>query len=196
MATHEFSHLLLPYPGQDAIWLSEGLASYYQNALRARQGILSDKTAWQKLIEGLQRGQADNRHPQLRLDEISPKMRMTRSFMRVYWSGVAYYLFVDVQLRQASQNQQSLDSVLAQFGRCCYPANGRMDSTALIKKLDEVSQTSFFSQAYTHFANSHQLPNPTPLLNKLGVHLSEGKVRYREATWAGVREAIMAADPP
>ena len=30
-ATHEFSHLLFPYISRDDAWLSEGLASYYQN---------------------------------------------------------------------------------------------------------------------------------------------------------------------
>ncbi len=35
-AVHELSHLLLPYVNSDDIWLSEGVATYYQNVLRAR----------------------------------------------------------------------------------------------------------------------------------------------------------------
>ena len=48
-ATHEFSHLLLPYVSRRDRWLSEGLASYYQNVLRARDGRLSETDAWRKL---------------------------------------------------------------------------------------------------------------------------------------------------
>jgi hypothetical protein len=40
--THEFSHLLFPYISRSDAWLSEGLASYYQNILRARPG----KNCW------------------------------------------------------------------------------------------------------------------------------------------------------
>ena len=40
-AAHELSHLYLPYPGQPDIWLSEGLATYYQNIIQARSGLPS-----------------------------------------------------------------------------------------------------------------------------------------------------------
>ena len=33
-ASHEFAHLLLPYVSDK--WVSEGVASYYQNVLQAR----------------------------------------------------------------------------------------------------------------------------------------------------------------
>lgn len=40
-ATHELSHMLLPYVASRDRWLSESLASYYQNVLRARDGRLA-----------------------------------------------------------------------------------------------------------------------------------------------------------
>ena len=55
-ASHELSHLLLPYISRREAWLGEGFASYYQNVLRARAGMLSQREAWQKLHAGFERG--------------------------------------------------------------------------------------------------------------------------------------------
>ena len=40
---HELAHLLIPYRGWGDAWFSEGLASYYQNILQARAGILTEQ---------------------------------------------------------------------------------------------------------------------------------------------------------
>jgi hypothetical protein len=58
-AVHELVHLYIPYPGDADIWLSEGLATYYQNILRTRTGVLSEKQAWQNFYNGFMRGQVD-----------------------------------------------------------------------------------------------------------------------------------------
>jgi hypothetical protein len=47
-AAHELSHLFHPYLGDDGRWLAEGLASYYQNVLRARSGLLEEADAWRR----------------------------------------------------------------------------------------------------------------------------------------------------
>ena len=41
-AFHELSHLLIPYRGHGDLWFSEGLATYYQNIIQARAGVLSE----------------------------------------------------------------------------------------------------------------------------------------------------------
>lgn len=100
-AYHEFSHLLIPYRGWGDMWFSEGLASYYQNILQARHGLIDEREMWQRLYEGFMRGR-DNRRPDLSLAELSPRMRENRSFMRVYWSGAWYFLRADTALRRRS----------------------------------------------------------------------------------------------
>ena len=59
-ATHEFSHMLMPYVSIRDRWLSEGIASYYQNVLRARNGRLTETKAWQKPIRRIQAGRKCN----------------------------------------------------------------------------------------------------------------------------------------
>ncbi|TLY51812.1 MAG: hypothetical protein E6K53_06245, partial [Gammaproteobacteria bacterium] len=55
MAVHELSHLMHPYLGDRGAWLAEGLATYYQNVLRARGGIYTPQQAWQELGDGFRR---------------------------------------------------------------------------------------------------------------------------------------------
>src|SRR5690349_3931578 len=55
-AVHELSHLMHPYLGDRGTWLAEGLATYYQNVLRARSGMLTPAQAWDRLYQGFKRG--------------------------------------------------------------------------------------------------------------------------------------------
>ena len=45
-AAHEFSHLFIPFPGNQDSWFSEGLATYLQNTLRVRAGMLTEQQGW------------------------------------------------------------------------------------------------------------------------------------------------------
>lgn len=193
VAVHEFSHLLLPFAGEDDIWLSEGLATYYQNVLRARHNMLSEAMAWQKLLEGFKRGKNDIKYNHLNLASLSPIMRETGSYMRVYWSGTAYFLALDVKLRQQSKNQTSLDSVLAKFHQCCLPSKRRWTGAALVAKLDELSDSQVFSEYYQRYRGLQQHPDIKPLLKQLGVSLSwRGVSIVNEAPLKDIRKAIMS----
>jgi len=97
-ATHEFSHMLVPYISSRDRWLSEGLASYYQNVLLARNGQFTETEAWQKLYEGFKRGENGTHGGSL----AQATRDGWRSTMRVYWSGAALMLMADIQLREVS----------------------------------------------------------------------------------------------
>ena len=94
-AVHEFSHLAHPYLGVRGRWLAEGLASYHQNLLRARAGLLAPEEAWQKLDAGFRRGEAVGGGPTL--DAMG---RQRGGTMRVYWAGAVYWLEMDLTLRR------------------------------------------------------------------------------------------------
>ena len=117
-AYHELSHLFIPYPGIADIWFSEGLASYYQNILQVRAGLLTPEQARQKLSAAFGRGRDDDDHADLSLGELSAVMRERHAFMRVYWSGALYFLDADIRLRRLD-NPMTLDDVLREFASCC-----------------------------------------------------------------------------
>ncbi|MCE3001261.1 MAG: hypothetical protein LW860_00980 [Xanthomonadaceae bacterium] len=129
-AHHEFAHLLHPYLGERGRWLSEGLASYYQNVLRARGGSLAPHEAWSRLAAGFARGRAATPPDAASLERVAAT-RLRGSTMRVYWAGAAFWLEADLALRA---HASSLDEVLARFHAahgdhdCCWTPESWIDA--------------------------------------------------------------------
>ena len=108
VGVHELSHLLLPPLHSKDAWLAEGMASYYQQTLRGRAGLLSVEESWGLLIDGFDRGSRASRDMTLRV--ASERMRTEFTYLHVYWGGAAVVLQLDVALRQGGS---SLDAVVA-----------------------------------------------------------------------------------
>lgn len=190
-ATHEFSHLLLPYVARRDRWLSEGLASYYQNVLRARDGRLSERQAWQKLYEGFQRGVAATRPESLA--EAAAGGR--GSTMRVYWSGAAMMLQADTALRARTGGEQTLDTALARLRDCCWEDGKLWRARELLATLDRLTGTDVFLTVYRNNVERPAFPDFEPIFAALGLEDREGRVRIvRDAPLAGVRNGIMRGD--
>lgn len=170
-APHEFSHLFHPYPGQGNAWFGEGLASYYQNILRARFGTLSEQEAFQKLYNGFQRGTKSQQRTRLSLKRASRNMRINHSYMHVYWGGAAYFLNVDVRLHQASGGKQSLDEVWLSFKHCCLNPEKYWPLQTLIPKLDELSGTTIFSDEHARIIDSPTFPDYQQSFEQLGIEV-------------------------
>ena len=189
-ATHEFAHMLLPYVSSGDRWLSEGLASYYQNILRARDGRLSEESAWRKLNAGFRRGIRDTDRG-MSLAEVSRRMRSEGAFMRVYWSGAAVMLLADVRLRARSEGQQSLDTALAALRECCFANGHTWRARELFRKLDQLTGTDIFTDLYAEHARSEDFPDIQPTYQALGVEADSRWIGLQdEARLADVRRAI------
>ncbi|MEX0916367.1 MAG: hypothetical protein WDZ60_10760, partial [Wenzhouxiangellaceae bacterium] len=106
---HEFAHLLIPFPGNDDIWFTEGFASYYQYLLQSRAGVITERKAWHELLDGFERGERDRSGRGRTLRSLSPDMWRERAHKRVYWTGAAFFLRVDTRLRTESGGRHSLD---------------------------------------------------------------------------------------
>ena len=175
-ATHEFSHLFLPYINWKNRWLSEGFASYYQNLLMARGGEYSEQYAWQKLYDGFMRGKGS-------APELSPNSAAREGRggnMKVYWSGAALFFAADVELRLLSNNKTSLDTTLDKLQKCCLPSGKAWSGTRLMRKLDELSNTRVFSDLYKEYANSATFVDFEKSFAVLGISISNGKVNLSD----------------
>ncbi|MBT8142830.1 MAG: hypothetical protein HKN88_08605 [Gammaproteobacteria bacterium] len=171
-ATHEFSHLLLPYVKWKNRWLSEGFASYYQNILMARNGFYTEQSAWQKLHDGFMRGKRA-------VPELSPNAAAQGSWggtMKIYWSGAALAFLADVQLRELSNHTKSLDTALDALQRCCLPSTRSWSGSQLMRKLDQLSETTVFSDLYTRYANNDEFVPFEQAYAKLGIEIKNQKV--------------------
>jgi hypothetical protein len=175
---HELAHLLIPYKGSGDAWFSEGLASYYQNILQARSGVIDEQTMWQKLYDGYRRGLADERFRDRPLQEVSSAMRREGGFMRVYWSGAWYFLAADVRLRQQSRGRLSLDGALQKLNGCC--ADDSLPVTDIVSRLDELNRVILFQGLYDEMVVSREIPPYEPLFSSLGISIAEGQVRLQQ----------------
>jgi len=191
---HELSHLLHPYVAAGGSWLPEGIASYYQNVLRARAGLITAQTAWRKLNAGFVRGLKQTTGERSLVNATRAMMRRGE-YMRVYWSGAAMALIADVELREQSGGTVSLDTILDQLSRCCLPATRRWDPGELMAEMDRIAGSDVFMRLYEDYVRRPVFPDVRDTYRALGIDagakpLDDGT--NRDA--AKLRSAIMGGD--
>jgi predicted metalloprotease with PDZ domain len=192
-ATHEFSHLMLPYIEQQHRWVSEGFAQYYQNVLLARSGAYDTQKAWQELYDGFERGRKSR-------PELSPNaatiagMRSAR--MKIYWSGAALALMADVTLRERSGGKESLDDVMSRLQSCCLPSRRVWSAPEFFATLDTLAGEPVFMPLYRRYADTAGFPDVRPLFTRLGLKVTDDTVRLqRGGDLQRIRIAITKTDP-
>ena len=191
-AVHELSHLLLPYVNSDDIWLSEGVATYYQNVMRARSGRTSTLETWQRLHAGFVRGM-ESAHG-MTLAQATESMYRDGTYMRVYWEGAAMLLIADVRLRQMTAGKQSLDTALAALNDCCAMTDRAWSARGLFDKLDEVTGTRIFGEIYDQHVASRNFPDLSQTYRALGIATGTGGIEFStEDREVRLRDAIMGA---
>jgi hypothetical protein len=192
-AVHELSHLLLPYVAPEDAWLSEGSASYFQNVLRARAGMIPEQEAWQRLHSGFRRGMRSM--PGITLADATERMFRDGGFMRVYWHGAAMMLIADQRLRARTAGRESLDTALAKLGECCLaPADGWQAST-LFAKLDALTGTSVFDELLSE-RNASRFPDLSETYRRLGLRVAADgdTIELVDGEQQGDRDAIMRGE--
>ena len=194
-AVHELSHLLLPYVNSDDIWLSEGVATYFQNILRARSGRMTALDAWQRLHAGFVRGMESAQG--LTLAQATESMYRDDTYMRVYWEGAAMLLIADVRLRQMTAGKQSLDTALAALNDCCAATERAWSARELFDKLDEVTGTHIFGEIYDQHVASRNFPDLSQTYRALGITLGAKGIEFStEDRESRLRDAIMDTGVP
>jgi hypothetical protein len=189
---HELSHLLHPRIEDRGRWLYEGIASYYQSLLRARGGLLPPARAWDRLHAGFRRG--------IRATEWGESLAEVSAgggeYMRVYWSGAAVALLADLELRQRSSGEQSLDTVLAAFAGCCLPAQRWWGTAEFIDELDALAGGDTFRRLTDAHLRSDRFPDLAEAYRALGLMAAGDKhVELSDDAQARVlRRGIMGAD--
>lgn len=184
---HELSHLLHPYLGDErGRWLSEGLASYYQNLLRSRTGRMTPEHAWERLFAGFDRGRAQVNDDTL--DDIASNMHRSHAYMRVYWSGAAFWFKVDVALRQ--RGHPGLDRLLDRFGREHLPATQTWQPRRFLAALDAQLESPFLAELADDIGGDTQFPDVDDEIEALGLHWSNGAVGLLPGREATLREAM------
>jgi len=192
-ATHEFSHLGVPYLNSEARWVSEGFAQYYQNILLARSGAYDEERAWQKIWTGLERGSRS-------MPTMSPNQaaseRSRGGRMKIYWTGAALALLSDVEWRRRSNGEESLDVALDRLQACCLPGTGVWTGREFVQKLDAlVGGEPVITPLYDAIADRPGFPEFESTLTDLGVIVEGENVWIRnEAPLSDTRRSMTRVD--
>jgi hypothetical protein len=190
---HELSHLIHPYISGTDAWLPEGIASYFQNVLRARSSLLEPKVGWQKLDAGFKRGRAQFASNRT-LARDTRKMMQEYQYMRVYWSGAAIAFIGDVDLRQRSDGAVSLDTVFEELSRCCLPSRHQWSAHELMTKMDEIAGYDVFMPLYRRYVMQPMFPDLGETYRRLGLDSNaDGLHLSFDAITTSLRDDIMGA---
>lgn len=195
-AVHEFAHLFHPYLGDGGRWLGEGLATYWQEVLRARAGLLAPTQAWERLAAGFARGRAETRGD-LSLAEASDRMLRDRAFQRVYWSGAAWWLQVDVALRRGSGGRVGVADALRRFRDCCLAEAREWSPQDFAARLDTLLGVEEFLPRYRAAAARAEFPDLRPTWAALGIRVADdAPLRFEaDAAAADLRRNLMGGAP-
>lgn len=188
---HEFSHLATPFIHRDDAWLSEGIATYYQEVLRARASLQSAEQAWSNLDDGFSRGDRDGTGRSIA--EESRAMSETAAFRRVYWAGAAIALMADLEIRHRSNGERSLDDALDHLNICCAAGDRPMSGDEAIARLDEIESGAFGAIARRHLGSS-EFPDLETAYRQLGLARSSSGTlqRLADPEARALRDAVMA----
>jgi M61 glycyl aminopeptidase len=194
--THELSHLTHPYLQSEGAWISEGIATYFQNVIRARAGHMSAQQAWDELDDGFERGRADVSKDDL--NDTAASMDRGHHFMRVYWSGTALMLMADVELRTRRSNPGSVELALTRFADCCIDRQREWNAPDFLAELDRQVGGDTFSRLYRAQAHATTFPKLDQVYAQLGLHHGGDNVKRDndDARVRTLRAAIMGNDEP
>ncbi|HEU4663863.1 MAG TPA: hypothetical protein VFS55_07520 [Dokdonella sp.] len=186
IAVHELSHLFHPHLGARGAWLAEGLATYLQNVLRARAGLLTPAQAWAELADGFARGRAATpRDGAPTLERASLEMENDHGYTRVYWSGTAFWLAVDLELRRASGGRLGVDDALRRFDDCCL-ATQEWTPQAFVERLDALLGSDVFARrwrdyrALTRFPAVPALDDPADAAARSAIMRAKGQSEVKD----------------
>ena len=193
-ATHEMSHLLLPYVASRDVWLTEGLPTYLQNVLMARGGAIGEREAWSRMIVGFQR--ASKVGAGLSLAQASGRAGIGGIYQRVYWGGASLMLEADLRLREGSSGSQSLDTALEGIARCCLGQARRWSATELFDEMDRATGASVFAGLLRERLDAPEFPDFQSQLVRAGITVAGGEVVLDDAApLAAERRAMMRPAP-
>lgn len=140
-ASHELSHLLVPYVGRRHAWFAEGFASFMQYQVMQELGVVDAAEARSRYRARVSRAKRRYSMHDTPFVDAAQTLAARRQFPTMYWGGAVYFLQMDRQLR--ARGSSMLD-VLQQFVDCC--RHRRHGFEGLIAELDRIASAPLFSR--------------------------------------------------
>lgn len=175
VAVHELSHLALPFIEREDRWMSEGFATWAQQVLRVRAGLIDEADGWTGFLRGLERARDAD----------------VRRVPHVYWAGAGWWLLADLHLRARGT---SLDEALSPIAGCCFGQPRAATADAVLARIAATSP------AFAEWLERAPALDDAParafaLLGEMGVRATDGGVVLDDdAPRAAARRASVAGE--
>jgi hypothetical protein len=164
-ATHELVHMVHPVFYDADAWLREGIATYYQEILRARGGTQTEEEAWRHLRSGIANGNLQRSGRSLASE--SAQMQTSHAYTRVYWWGAALVFLADVTLHQ---HGKSMDVAIAGLRRAAASQPSRAWSAQeAARVMDEATGVSVWQSMIQDASSATDYPEVETQFRSLGV---------------------------
>jgi hypothetical protein len=179
---HELFHLGFPSFHDEAKWLDEGSATYFEPIIRARAGYLTELEVWTEFARDMPRGLPAIEHEGL---------EHPSDFRAIYWGGAIACLMADVAARQRSHDALGLEDGF----RAVLAAGGNAAQVWSLTQVESVIDATLGAPIVREIAEKHANraePIDLPvLLERLGVHSAPTGITLDDrAELAHVRRAI------
>jgi len=184
VVTHELLHANFPDLGPQHSWLSEGLATYVEPIARARVGLVSETKVWRDFVEGMPQG----------LPQAGDQgLENTRTWGRTYWGGALFCLLADLELREKTGNQRSLDDVLRAIGKTGAADQDYWPIERVLEEARHATGTPVLRELFERLAKKPGTVDLAALFARLGVRVEGRSVAFDErAPLAKLRQSITA----
>jgi hypothetical protein len=180
--THELLHVSLPSLSREHRWLDEGIPTYVEPIVRARDGQVSAEKFWGDLVDGLPQGQPE---------AGDAGLERTHTWGRTYWGGALFCFAADIALRERTQNTRSLDDVLRAVVATGANVEAHWEIDQLLDVGDRATGTRVLHELYDRMALAAATVDLAALWARLGVQRRGDLVTFDDrAPLASVRRSI------
>ncbi len=184
VVTHELLHVNFPDLGRAHTWLTEGLATYIEPIARARVGLLDVAKVWHDLIEGL---------PQGLPKKGDQGLELTSTWGRTYWGGALFCLNADIEIRERTKNDHSLDDVLLAIAQLGASVQSHWEISQVLDVGDRATGTRVLHELYNQLALKPGTVKLSEFFSSLGIVLHGDAIAFRDdAPQAKIRRSITA----
>ena len=182
--THETVHLGFPNLGPGHEWMEEGLATYLEPIIRARQGIRSEAELWRELQEGFAQGT---------LTDQEPGYEASQTWAHVYWGGALFFFLADLEIRVRTGSERNLSHALRGILDDGGDIRTHRPIPLLLRAADEATGVGVLSDLYQSLgASNSKRVDVDRLLKDLGVLGSDASLRLdAEAEKAWLRRELL-----
>ncbi len=185
---HEMFHAAMPDLALRHRWMQEGLSTYLEPVARAQACRIDAKQVWSTWLAMMPKG---------RPGALDHGLDRSPGWARTYWGGALYWLLVDVDIRAASDNRESVRDAVR--GLLDAGGNGRASWAAsrVVAVADDATGGYALRALYSRLADAPGDVDTDALFRRLGVVADGDDVRFDDAApLARVRKAMTAGARP